>query len=188
MVGCVCVCVCVYICTLHLDVIWIGVGMCREGRSVSCNDMSFADVTLFLGEHLFWNMEDLRFAQMFNTNVGVYIWVKSQHWCWLHCWKKVSLLCRLRQSGHSIVSNIAYIHMAPSCKNATCVTIIKHMLSILCSTCSVVKSRQFGGAWIADWVGKTVANGILLKEHLCSNQIKNGNMRVPFKMCFKNFC
>ena len=54
--------------------------MCRKrGRSVSCNDMSFAEVNLFLGEHLIRNMEDLRLVQMFNAKVVAYNWVKSPY-------------------------------------------------------------------------------------------------------------
>jgi hypothetical protein len=51
----------------------------ERGRSVSSNDMLFAEVNLFLGEHLIRSMEDLRLAQMFNVNVGVYIRVLSTY-------------------------------------------------------------------------------------------------------------
>lgn len=48
--------------------------MCRErGRSVSCNDMSFAEVNLFLGEHLIRNMKHLRLDQMFNAKWSIYL-------------------------------------------------------------------------------------------------------------------
>jgi hypothetical protein len=51
----------------------------RERGGVSCNDMSFAEVNLFFGEQLIQNTEDVRLAQMINSNVGVYIWVKSPY-------------------------------------------------------------------------------------------------------------
>ena len=51
-----------------------GGNVCRErGRSVSCNDMSFAEVNLFLGEHLIRNMKHLRLDQMFNAKWSIYL-------------------------------------------------------------------------------------------------------------------